>query len=539
MYIKFILIVNITLILLEEKLIFNNIFGKKVICMTKSRYGGHKISTVSDEILEKLIKITGEDRVRNDYFERRMYSHDLASLPKVMEVAFKMMPDYVVRPKSGKEIAEIMKLASKNKMPVVPRGGASWGLGGVVPIGGGIVLDLTGMNKVLSLDEDNLTVTVEAGISWKYLYDFLLTKGFLLGSYPSSALAATVGGWINTGGVGIGSYKYGSAKEHVISLEIILPSGKIIGNGPKRSGTRSHHDPAKLFFGAEGTLGIITKATMRIYPAPKEIRPLSYSFTNMKKMSNAIAKITRSDITPLHMGFLDGNHFDFLREIKKPDHVPDVGAMLNIALDGDPAILDLEEKTIDRLVKDAGGVKQNKRTAKHEWEERFYELRTKRAGPTATLGEVFIPVSSLDGMANDTNALIKKMKLRGAITGMVCDNNSILFMPYYLSDERKLVRNMLSLSFVKKLGDIATKNNGRPAGLGLFFSGNLKKMHGNGVFVMDEIKGALDPADVMNPGKTTEGLTRFGVPLPPLAVNMSMNVMFYMKRALTKDKGGG
>jgi len=494
------------------------------------------MSKISDELYERVIGITGKDRVRKDSFERRLYSHDLASLPKMMELGFKMMPDLVVKPKSAKEIAEIVKLADQEGIPIVPRGGASWGLGGAMPVTGGIVFDLTRMNRILEIDEENLMVTLETGITWKLLYENLIKRGYLIGSYPSSAYAATIGGWINTGGVGVGSYKYGSALDQLVSMEAVLPTGRILETGNKGTSIYGGYDLNRLFFGAEGTLGIITKATLRIYPAPEELRPLSYGFSDFNALSDAVRAITKSDIVPLHIAFLDKNHFDFLRAVGITEHVPEVQGMLNLALEGDKAVLDIEEKCLDKIIADYKGEKQSREVAEHEWKERFYELRTKRAGPSAVLGEVFVPVSNMSSMVSATYKLIKKMKLRGAITGMVGDKNTVVFMPYYLSDERKMIRNMVSLSFVKKLGDLAFEHGGRPAGLGLFFSGNIKRMYGQGSITMRDLKSIMDPYDIMNPGKTTEGLTRFGIPIPPFAMNLGMNFMAWVKHIMTKDK---
>ncbi|UCF07639.1 MAG: FAD-binding oxidoreductase, partial [Thermoplasmata archaeon] len=474
--------------------------------------------------------------VRVDSFERRLYSHDLASLPKMMEMGFKMMPDLVVKPKSATEIAEIVKIAVEEGIPIVPRGGASWGLGGAMPVEGGIVIDMTRMNKVLDIDEENLHVTVESGITWKLLHEILIKNGYLLGSYPSSAYAATIGGWINTGGVGVGSYKYGAAIDHIESMEVVLPTGGVIVTGKDGMIGHGSFDLNRVFFGAEGTLGIITQVTMKVYPAPEELRPLSYGFPDVKTLSKAVRDITRTQVLPLHISFLDKNHFDFLNDIGMGEHTPEVGAMLNIALEGDSEVLNEEEKLIDTTLKEQSGEKQSREIAEHEWDERFYELRTKRAGPSAVLGEAFVPTHSMPQMAKDIYKLIKKMKLRAAITGMVGDRNTVVFMPYYLSDERKLIRNMVSLSFVKKLGDLAFVHGGRPAGLGLFFSGNLKRMYGPGSTVMYDLKAVMDPHDVMNPGKTIEGLTRFGVPIPAFAMNFGMNLMAGFKHLMTKDK---
>jgi hypothetical protein len=109
-------------------------------------------------------------------------------------------------------------------------------------------------------------------------------------------------------------------------------------------------------------------------------------------------------------------------------------------------------------------------------------------------------------------------------------------MPYYLTDERKMVKSLLSMSFTKKLADLAFKHGGRPAGLGIFFASNLKKLHGEGVELMHDLKAAVDPYNIMNPGKLTEGVTRYGIPIPGLAMNMGMSSMAAIKGILGKDK---
>jgi glycolate oxidase len=486
-------------------------------------------------VYKKVVKIVGEDRVKIDDFERRMYSHDVASLPKMMELGFKFTPDIVVKPKNAKEISEIIKTAVKENVPIVPRGGASWGLGGAVPINGGIVLDLTNMNKILEIDEENLTVTVESGVYWKQVNETLNRKGYMIGSYPSSAYSATIGGWINTGGVGIGTYKYGSVGDQLRSIEVVLPSGKIVETGFKNVlSNSSGYNLTGLFLSSEGTLGVITKVTLKMYPAPEEIRPASYDFSSINQLCAAVRKITRAKIVPLHIGFLDNNHFNFLKLISK--NVPPVSKMLlNVAFEGDSKMVDYEETVLDQIVSSNGGTKKDRKVAEHEWDERYFEMRIKKVGPTLITGEALTPVSTMPSMANGIYKLFKKMKLRAAITGFISDRNTITFMPYYLTDERQMVRSLLSMSFTKKLNDLAFKNGGRPAGLGIFFASNLKKLHGDGMELMFDLKSAIDPYNIMNPGKLTEGVTRFGFPIPAMAMNLGMDSMALFKRVMGDD----
>jgi len=126
--------------------------------------------------------------------------------------------------------------------------------------------------------------------------------------------------------------------------------------------------------------------------------------------------------------------------------------------------------------------------------------------------------------------------MKGAVVGYIADPNTALFMTYAISNEHKFIKNMASMALVKKLADEAFKVGGRPGSFGLLFSGNLKKIHGNGVFVMDDIKSAIDPYYIMNPGKLLESTTRFGIPLPGFAMSVGMNTMAIMKRIMPADK---
>ncbi|MDY6965059.1 MAG: FAD-binding oxidoreductase [Halobacteriota archaeon] len=487
------------------------------------------------ELISSVVSgIVGDDRVRTDMFDRRIYSHDLGSFPKLMDMMFNFKPDCIVKPESAEEISKIVKFAAKERIPIIPRGGASWGMSGCVPVEGGIVIDMTNMNHVLDIDGDNLIVTTEAGITWQDLYEAVEAKGYMVGSYPSSAPSATVAGWINTGGkVGIGSYKYGGGCDNIRSLEVVLPNGSIISTGSRSTlSSGSGYDLNQMFVSAEGTLGIITKATFRIFPKG-EIRPLSYLFSDLKAVGRAVSDLTRSSVTPYNISFADNNHFALLRELGHGD-APD-GSMLNVALEGTDETIDYEEGLVDEIMK--GAKKESLEMGMHEWEERSYELRAKRLGPSAILGEAFIPVPRMDEAIDHIYALIKKMKLRAAITGMVSDQNSVIFMPYYLTDERKLIRSMMSLGFMGQLAGIGFKDGGRPSGLGVFFAYNLRKFNGGVSYgVMHDMKSTLDPYDIMNPGKLTEGLTRFGFPLPGAVMPLMMGFMPIIKGILPKDK---
>jgi D-lactate dehydrogenase (cytochrome) len=139
-------------------------------------------------------------------------------------------------------------------------------------------------------------------------------------------------------------------------------------------------------------------------------------------------------------------------------------------------------------------------------------------------------------MIKGSQDVLKKLKMKGAVVGYIADQNTASFMTYAISNEQKIIKNMASLALVKKLTDEAFKVGGRPGGFGLYFSGNLKKIHGKGVLVMDDIKSTFDPHYIMNPGKLIENTTRFGIPIPGFAMSIGMNVLAILKRIMPADK---
>lgn len=490
-----------------------------------------------DSYVKKLEAAIGAENVKTSKMERLLYSHDLAPLPKEAQVAFNVIPDVVVRPRSAEDVAKIVQIANQDKVPITPRGASTWGLAGSTPYKGGILIDvMSGMNKILSIDEENMTITCQAGASWKQVYDAAWEKGFLLGSYPSSYPSATVAGWISTAGIGVGNYKYGSAGDNIRSMKVVIPDGTIIETGfPTLSDNMSGYNLNRLFVGAEGTLGVICEVTFKLTPRPEVLRPLAYAYPSLDKLQEPIKDITRSRVSPLHIAWSDNNHFKFLKKVHP--NAPDVGSLLLITLEGDKAVVDYEEKVIDEIAARYGGVKQSAEISQHEWDERSYEFRVREVGLGSVPMEVLVPLSSYAAMTKDLYDLMKSMKMEGAIIGIMADRNTVMFMPYYVYDAESLTKTVTSLSFNVKCGDLAYKNKGRMlGGFGLFFGSLLKDVRKEGYAVEVAIKNALDPNEVMNPGKLLGMKTRFGLPVSAGLLGFGMSTMAAVKKIMPADK---
>jgi glycolate oxidase len=456
---------------------------------------------MASELYEELKSIVGEDHVTESEFEKIFYATDVSPLSSELIEKLGTIPDIIARPKSAEEVSKIVKLASKRKIPIIPRGGASWWLGGSIPYKGGIVLDLTSLNNSILIDEENLTVSVDCGVTWEELEDVLRTRSYFLGTYPGSAVSATVGGWISTGGVGIGSYKYGSVGDLVRSLEVVLPNGEIINTvSHELAGQGSGYNLNWLFIGGEGTLGIITKATLKIIPKPSAgPYHISYSFSDVAGCVSAIKKVVLSRLLPHNIAFGDKRHFKILSSMGKT--IPEGEIVLCITLEGERGIIQFGLKRLDELIAEAGGaIKTCDGKSHEECEECTLGFRGGKVRVYPVPGEIFVGLNKFQETLPKIYELFNDLNLNAGVIGSMVDRRTVMIMPYYLHDEE---RDDTFMEFHIRLEKIANDAGGRRVGLGLFFSDSIENIHGEqSVALMRAIKKSIDPDNIMNPGKT-------------------------------------
>lgn len=486
-------------------------------------------------VVAKLQDAIGMENVKTSKMERLLYSHDLAPLPSVVQVAFKNIPDIVVRPHSTEDIVKIVKIAAEEKIPITPRGASTWGLGGSTPIFGGILIDSSGgMNKILNIDVENLCVKAQAGCTWKQVYDACLEKGLLLGGYPSSFPSATLGGWISVNGVGIGSMKYGTSGDLVRNMEVVMPNGTVVETGfDLIVDNETGYNLNRLIVGAEGTLAQICTVTFKLEPAPEIMKSLTYSFPSLKEAAKPLMEICRSRVRPLHIGFSDQNHFDLLRKAGKHT-LPEGNNVLNIQLEGDKEIVAWEEKKIEEIMAKHGGKRLPDDVASHEWDERCYEYRCREIGIGSIPGEAVLPLNKFGECVDECYKILGDLKMTGAIIGSMVDRNTVMFMPYYLSNFDEM-QNMTGFGFNARFANYSMTIGGRPLGFGAFFASNLDGIRGTGAKYIRDIKKLVDPQDIMNPGKLTGTTLRYGIKIPPVLFQVGMKAMATVRAALPSE----
>jgi glycolate oxidase len=332
-----------------------------------------------------------------------------------------------------------------------------------------------------------------------------------VGSYPSSFPAATIGAWLSTNGMGIGSFKYGSAKDNVLDMEVILSNGEVLHTGYGDMGNyNSGLNLNQFFVGSEGTACIFGTVTFRIHPMGV-IHPLAYDFENLADANPVIqAIIADPSIRPLHIAWSDHYHFEHQKMAGL--HAPDVRNLLLVTYQGQENYVDMEIAITDELAAKFGGKRVDDSIASHEWDERCYEFRARKVGIGEIPAEVIVPAKTWGKFVDEcyTGFGVMKMDI-GGIIGVMVDNQTTLFMPYYFKDD-EMMTGMLAFAFNMYLGDRAEVYGGRSTGYGIFFAGNLDAAHdANTVALMRELKTFLDPHDVMNPGHLVCGMTKFGI----------------------------
>jgi len=479
-----------------------------------------------DYAYRRLVNILGPERVARSLQERMAYSHDFASMPKLAHLQWKLIPDFVVIPKTTEEVVRLVTFALESGIPLVPRGGGTGLYGGSVPNRGGVLVDMRGMDRVDTVDREARLMRVQAGATWKTAYDRAWRDGLFLPAYPVGAPASTVGGWLSSNGLGYGSYKYGTARDLLVDLEVVLPSGEILHTGhPSLETGHALGNTSGAFVGGEGTTGIVTRATLRLFPRPEEIRPLAYAFPSIRTAQTVLPEFTNLSATPFHVGLFDEVHVTFLRSVRGED-LP-AQALATVVLEGPKDEIGEDQKEIDAFMAERGGTKAGETVARRLWEGRFDLFPARRLSGGLVVAETLIPAKQYPRMIAGTDALTRKLKLQVAANSSLVDRNTVAFTPYFLMDDMSVL-GPTGLGFVKKLGDLAFSLGGHPMGLGLFMVFNIRRMHAGARDILNIVKDVLDPHRTMNPGKTVEVWTKFTwpivntIPLPIMAWGLDL-----------------
>ena len=436
------------------------------------------------------------------------YSHD------EMPIYGKAMPEAVVEALTTEEIAAVVKLCNENRIPVTPRGAGTGLVGGAVPIQGGVLLVTTRMNKILSYDEDNFTVTVQPGVLLQTLAEDAATRGLLYPPDPGEKLA-TLGGNVSTNAGGMRAVKYGCTRDYVKAMTVVLPTGEIIKLGSSVSKTSSGYSLLNLMIGSEGTLGIITELTLKLIPAPKETVSLIIPYPDMESCISTVPAFFREHLQPQALEFM-GKDIVISSEAYVGKQVfprqiegVDAEAYLLVTFDGNDADeLDamierasevvLEAGAIDVLVADTPALKRD------AWAARSSFLEAIMAD-TKLLDEcdVVVPVTQIANFLVYVDSLEQEVGLKIRSFGHAGDGNLHIYCCSndLAEDEFKArAEKFMEAVYIKatELGGQVSGEHGIGSGKVAFLAESMGDVN---MRLMEEIKKVFDPNLILNPGK--------------------------------------
>jgi alkyldihydroxyacetonephosphate synthase len=320
--------------------------------------------------LRELRAIVGDEGVTDREVDRLAYATDTYWVSQMWldRGVTPPTPDVVVRPEEAQQVADILGLAARHGIPATPWGGGSGSQGGALALYGGILIDLKRLNRLIEIDTTSLTVTAQAGINGRTLEWAINKQGLTLAHYPASQNCATLGGYLAPRGSGVLSTKYGKAEDLVLSLEVALPDGRLVRTPPVSSHA-SGPQLMSLFVGSEGTLGIITEATMRLDPLPETRRFRSFVFPNIDQGLEAGRQIMTSRLRPMVLRLYD--EASSVAVINRVLGTSVDGAYLVMGFDGYPEIAEAEEERARAICAALGGEDLGSAPGEHWWEHRY------------------------------------------------------------------------------------------------------------------------------------------------------------------------
>lgn len=471
----------------------------------------------------ELAAVVGPGAVMDDAERRQRHAFDASWMSKQSEYIGSELPapDIVVKPTSIPQIEEIVRLAYSWHVPVVPRGGGSGSQGGTFAPYGGIGLDLTGIDRIIEINTEDLTVTAQAGIDGAVLEKALNDKGYTLQHLPGSLnLGATLGGYLAARGSGVTSTKYGKAEDRVLAISAVVPPGHSI----RTLGVPSHAagpDLLGLMVGSEGTLGVITEATMQIEPLPEERRFLSFTFANVPAGLEAGRRIMTARLKPAAMRLYDGEDTAKLARVLD---MPLKGCLLVVMCEGYRAdLVSIEADAIAEICSLAGGTALGAEPAQRWWERKYQPFdpehypklpmifgTTDVAARFSDMPKIYEARKSLyETEFGDYEILYTAHFSHWYPWGtMIYDRFHVLNPPADPEEALELHDRLWNRAIAVALehGGVLNDHHGIGLKLGRF----MPVQYGATWRLLTAIKDAIDPLNLMNPGKLGFGAPKVG-----------------------------
>ena len=456
----------------------------------------------SEKITKDLKKILPKSNVLSSLAERYAYSQDAMNVKEIKNIA-----DVVVFVENIEQIQDVVKVANRYKTPIICRGAGTNVVGACVPERGGIVLNFSKMNKILDINPANMTARVQAGVIVGDLQREVARYGLAYPPDPSNLAVSTIGGSIAQASAGAKAFKYGSTKDYVLDLLVVMADGKILKTGSNTIKNATGYNLNTLFVGSEGTLGIVVEATLKLIPQPeKQVVLMSY-FDDIEKSIQAVNSIIEHKITPATIDFMDKNAIQTVEDFKHIGLSTDKECALVIEVDGLSCAVDYQREIIERILNEFGAVEIQSSKNGDEYEKIWSARRSSmgacaRLKPNVTTDDLIVPRENLSKLVLGVREICEKYDLIVCMVGHVGDGSVHPQIPIDYNNEDEYSRYKKAKSEIYQL----------TASLGGLLSGE----HGVGILkreniglvinevalnYMRQIKKTFDPNNILNPYK--------------------------------------
>jgi len=458
---------------------------------------------IEKKILQLLRAVVGKENVYTDKSDKITHSYDATQKS--------YLPDVVVYAESAGQVSEIVKLANSHLIPILARGAGSGFTGGSLPVQGGIVLVLTKMDRILSIDADNLIAVVEPGVVTSELQRAVEKIGLFYPPDPASKDFCTLGGNVAECAGGPRCVKYGVTKDYILGLEVVTATGEIIRTGGKTLKNVVGYDLTKLFVGSEGTLGIVTEIVLKLLPKPEAKKTMLVQFETIHGAARGVAEIVRAKIIPTTLEFLDAATIGCIRDFSPIPLPEECKAILIIEVDGDKEVIERQALKIMDVIQPLGILDTRIASTAEESEEIWQVRRNvssslRKVNPDKFNEDIVVPRSKVPDMISALEGLAEKYGVPIVNFGHAGDGNIHVNIMVDLAEEGMADR-------VHKVMDEVFRS-------ALALEGSISGEHGIGtskmnylgmevdsatVGYMRRIKSAFDPNNILNPGKIFQG----------------------------------
>ena len=413
-------------------------------------------------------------------------------------------PDAVAFARSTEEVSEIIKVCARHKVPLIPFGAGTGLEGGVEAVRGGVCIDLSGMNQILQVRDGDLDATVEAGVTHEQLNQYLRDRRLFFSVDPGAN--ATIGGMAATRASGTNSVRYGTMRDNVLSLKVVLPDGRVIRTARRARKSAAGYDLTRLFVGSEGTLGVITEVTVRLYGTPAAISAAVCSFGTIEGAVSAVIQTIQAGVPVARIEFANAMQMDAINKYSQLD-LP-VTPTLWLEFHGTEAGVAEQAEMVQKIAAAHGGPNFCWATGPEDrqklWRARHDVLHADRAlrpGAEVLATDVCVPISHLAECIIATEKDVAASFLPAPIVGHVGDGNFHLTILVNPNDSREMAEaERLNERLVHRALSLDGTCSGEH-GIGCGKIDFLLAEHGEAVSVMHAIKKAIDPDNIMNPGK--------------------------------------